>query len=83
MPNNWAWEKTPKKTGRIFVSIMYALWELISVEESQQLTVQLSMFLKGAYVNGWNPRKRKSGIKHLDEFIELVKQFDGRSAIRD
>ncbi|AEM69511.1 hypothetical protein Murru_0457 [Allomuricauda ruestringensis DSM 13258] len=75
--------KDTEKAGRIFVSIMHALREIISVEESLQFIAQLPMFLKGAYVNGWNPKKRKPGIKHVDEFIELVKQFDGPSAIHD
>jgi len=75
--------KDTEKAGRIFVSIMHALRELISVEESLQLIAQLPMFLKGAYVNGWNPGEKKPDIKHMDEFIELVKRFDGRSAIHD
>ncbi|WP_459418244.1 DUF2267 domain-containing protein [Flagellimonas sp.] len=75
--------KDTEKAGRIFVSIMHALRELISVEESLQLIAQLPMFLKGAYVNGWSPREKKPDIKHMDEFIELVKRFDGRSAIHD
>lgn len=49
--------KDTEKAGRIFVSIMHALREIISVEESLQFIAQLPMFLKGAYVNGWNPKK--------------------------
>lgn len=75
--------KDTDKAGRIFVSIMHALRELISVEESLQLIAQLPMFLKGPYINGWNPREKKPDIKHVDEFIELVKRFDGRAAIHD
>ncbi len=72
-----------EKAGRIFVSIMHALREIISIEESLDLLAQLPMFLKAAYVNQWNPKKTRPEIKHMDEFIELVKEMDGKTAIND
>lgn len=71
------------QAGRIWISIMHALREIISVEESLQFLAQLPMFLKAAYVNGWNPKKRKERVKNMEQFIELVKAFDGKSAIND
>ena len=76
-------KKEPEKAGRIFVSIMHALREIIPVEESLQLLAQLPMFLKGVYVNGWAVKKQKPKIKHMKEFIELVRQFDEPAAVND
>lgn len=72
-----------EKAGRIFVSIMHALREIIPMEESLQFIAQLPMFLKAAYVNGWSLKKRRLRIKRMEEFIELVKDFDGVAAIND
>lgn len=73
----------PEKAGRIFVSIIHALREIIPVEESLQLIAQLPMFLKGAYVNGWTIKKQKPKIKRMEEFVELVRQLDGPAAVND
>lgn len=75
--------KDTEKAGRIFVSIMHALREIISMEESLQLVAQLPMFMKAAYVNGWNPKKKRPKIKHVEGFMELVRDFDGLSATSD
>ncbi|NAY91351.1 DUF2267 domain-containing protein [Muricauda sp. JGD-17] len=75
--------KDTEKAGRIFSSIMHALREIIPVEESLQFIAQLPMFLKAVYVNGWSIKKKKNKIKHMDEFIELVKRMDEPAAIND
>jgi uncharacterized protein (DUF2267 family) len=72
-----------EKAGRIFTSIMHALRTIIPVEESLQFMAQLPMFLKAAYVNGWTIKKKKPKIKRMEEFIALVRQFDGPAAIND
>ncbi len=69
--------------GRIFTAIMHALREIIPVEESLQFIAQLPMFLKAAYVNGWTVKKQKPKIKRMEDFIELVKKFDGHMAVKD
>ncbi|TLP81772.1 DUF2267 domain-containing protein [Maribacter sp. ACAM166] len=68
------------KGGRIFTAIMRALRDIIPPEESLQLIAQLPMFLKGVYVNGWNIKKQKPKIKHMPEFVELVRQHDNPAA---
>lgn len=72
-----------EKAGRIFMSIMHALREIIPVEESLQFIAQLPMFLKAAYVNGWSIKKQKPKIKKMEQFVELVKKFDGAAAVND
>lgn len=65
-----------EKAGRILSSILHALREIISVNESLQLVSQLPMFLKAVYVNGWSIRKTRK-VKDLSDFIELVKFYNG------
>lgn len=72
-----------EKAGRIFTSIMHGLREIIPIEESLQLVSQLPMFLKAAYVNGWTLKKQKPKVKQMEDFIELVRKFDGAAAVND
>lgn len=71
------------KAGRILSSILHALRDLISTEESLQLIAQLPMFLKAVYVNGWTIKKERPKIKQMPEFIDLVRKHDGISAFSD
>lgn len=75
--------KDRDKAGRILSSILHALRDLISIEESLQLTAQLPMFLKAVYVNGWTIKKERPKVKQMGEFVELVRKHDGISAIND
>jgi len=71
------------KAGRIFTAIMHALRDIIPPEESLQLMAQLPMFIKGVYVHGWKLKKKKPKIKHMAEFIDLVRKHDGPAAVND
>ncbi|MGB5238269.1 MAG: DUF2267 domain-containing protein [Flavobacteriaceae bacterium] len=71
------------KAGRIFSSILHALRDIISPEESLQFIAQLPMFLKAVYVNGWSLKRDKPRIKKMAEFIDLVRKHDGPAAIND
>lgn len=73
----------PDKTGRILSSVLHGLREIISVEESLQLIAQFPMFLKAVYVNGWTIKAKRNRIKHMEEFIDLVRSFDGVTSIYD
>lgn len=70
------------KAGRILSSILHGLREVISTEESLQLIAQFPMFLKAVYVNGWSS-KHKAKIKNMEEFIDLIRKFDGATSIYD
>jgi len=72
-----------EKGGRILSAILHALRDVIPIEESLQLISQLPMFLKAVYVNGWSIKKERPKIKHMAQFIDLVKKHDGPSAIND
>ena len=71
------------KAGRILTSILHALRDIITPNESLQFIAQLPMFLKAVYVNGWNIRRDKPKVKRMSDFIELVKKHDGPAAIND
>lgn len=71
------------KAGRILSSILHALRDIITPEESLQFIAQLPMFLKAVYVNGWSLKKDKPKVKRMPEFIELVRKHDGPAAIND
>lgn len=71
-----------EKAGRILSSILHGLREVISLEESLQLMAQLPMFLKAVYANGWTSRKDRK-IKTMDDFIELIKKLNGKTASID
>lgn len=70
------------KSGRILSSILHALRDLISTEESLQLIAQFPMFLKAIYVNGWT-LKKKPKVKNLEAFIDLVRKYDGNTSVHD
>ena len=72
-----------QKAGRIFSSIMHALRDLISPQESLQFIAQLPMFLKAVYVNGWQMKKQKPKVKKMAEFVDLVRKHDGVAAVND
>ncbi|TAI48433.1 DUF2267 domain-containing protein [Flagellimonas allohymeniacidonis] len=71
------------KAGRILTSILHALRDIITTEESLQFIAQLPMFIKAAYVNGWTIRKKKVKAKNMTQFIDLVRKHDGQAAIND
>jgi len=71
-----------EKAGRILSSILHALREVITLEESLQMISQFPMFLKAVYVNGWTIHK-KDRIKTMTDFITLVRKFDGNTAMND
>jgi len=75
--------KDTDKAGRIFTAIMHALRDIIPIEESLQLLAQLPMFLKGVYVNGWSIKKTRPKVKQVAEFLDLVREHDGPSAVND
>lgn len=71
-----------EKAGRILSSVLHALRDVLSFEESLQLIAQFPMFLKAVYVNGWTGRK-KHKIKTMTTFIDLVRKYNGVTSTHD
>lgn len=69
--------------ARILRSVLHALRNRLTIEESFQMIAQLPMALKGVYVDGWQPGKVFKRIHYLEDFIEEVKKEDGRTANYD
>ena len=74
--------KDTEKAGRVLSSILHALRDVISIEESLQLISQFPMFLKAVYVNCWTSKK-KSRIKTMPDFLNLVRNYTGLTAMKD
>jgi len=73
----------PEKAARILSAVLHGLRKIISVEESLQLISQFPMFLKAVYVNGWTTNRTKTKVKHMPQFVDLVRSFDGGTSNYD
>ena len=76
-------ENERDKAGRILTSVLHALRDIISTEESLQFIAQLPMFVKAVYVNGWSIKKKKVKARNMVDFIDLVRKHDGPAATND
>ena len=63
------------KAGRILSSILHALRDVISTEESLNLISQFPMFLKAVYVNGWTMKKKEKILSAAKEKLENIILF--------
>lgn len=68
------------KAARILRSVIQALRNQLSLEESMQLLAQLPMAIKALYVDQWNPRTQPIRIRHVDQFLSEVRQLDPLTA---
>lgn len=85
--NRLAWHlnepQNKDRAGRILRSVLRALRNRLTLEESIQLMAQLPMVVKGLYVDGWAPHKPHSKIKTVEELAWEVVREDGNSAKGD
>ncbi len=71
------------RAGRVLVSVLHALRNQLTLEESVQLLAQLPMFLKAVYVLNWSLHSKRKRPRHLDEFIKEIRQIHGKVAEHD
>jgi uncharacterized protein (DUF2267 family) len=71
------------RAGRVLRSVLRALRNRITIEESLQLLSQLPMVIKALYVDGWKPHREFARIKTMQDFSEEVLKEDDLSAWRD
>jgi len=73
--------QAPKdKAARVLRAVLHALRNQLNLEESFQVMAQLPMILKAVYVDQWNPSKTFRRIHKLDEFIDIIREEDGKNA---
>ena len=65
------------KALRILRSVLHGLRDRISPQESLQLISQLPMYIKAIYVENWRWSANHKLVRHIDEFVETVKKYDG------
>lgn len=71
------------RAGRVLRAVLYTFRDRIPPVESLQLIAQLPLFIKAVYVDGWQIGHENSRIRHLDDFIQAVRQADGRRGNTD
>ena len=69
--------KNTDKAGRVLQSILHAVRNQMTVEESVQIIAQLPMFLKAVYVKNWSLKGKPTRVKHFDDFVMEVREISG------
>lgn len=65
-----------KLAGRLLRSVLRALRDRLTVEESFQMIAQLPLVIKGLYVEGWKINRKPKKIKTVGDFIKAVIKKD-------
>ncbi len=71
------------KASRITRSVLRALRNRLTIEESFHFIAQLPMVLKAVYVDGWKMSLQFDKLKHISDFISEVIKEDDASAWKD
>ena len=71
------------QAGRILRSVLRALRNRLTVEESFQFISQLPMAIKGVYVDGWQVKLNPAKLKHIEDFRSEVIHEDEHAALKD
>jgi len=71
------------RAARVIRSVLHALRNRLTVEESLQMLSQLPMAIKSVYVESWKLRSHTPRIKTIDDLCEEVMKEDGAAAWRD
>lgn len=69
--------------GFVLRVVLHAIRETIPMQESFHLLSQLPMFLKAAYVDGWNYHQKENRVKTYDDFIALTDELQTRYGARE
>lgn len=71
-----------KYAGRVLRTVLHALRDRLTVEETAQLAAQLPTLIRGIYYEQWRPAATRRHLAHdVDEFLDHVAQ-DGQLAGR-
>jgi uncharacterized protein (DUF2267 family) len=64
--------------GRITRSVLHALRNRISHQESFHLMSQLPMAIKSVYVDGWEYSRNTNRLRHIAELLDEIREADGK-----
>ena len=67
--------------GRVTVSVLHALRDLLPPEESLHLIAQLPLYIKAAYVDGWKINRENIGSSQ--NFLEKIRAYESNKAEQD
>ncbi len=71
------------KAGRVLKSVLHALRNQLTVEESVQLMAQFPLFLKAVYVENWSLHKQDNKPRNMTEFIHEIKKINKQTTQHD
>jgi uncharacterized protein (DUF2267 family) len=71
------------RAGRVLRSILHALRNQLTTEESVQLLAQFPMFLKAVYVQNWKLHRTDKKAKRLEQFFQEIRALDKQAAQYD
>ena len=66
------WEDQPHKAYLALRTVLHALRDRLTLEETVQLGAQLPMLVRGFYYEGWTLKGKPVKERHLDEFLDHV-----------
>lgn len=55
-------------------SVLHALRDRLTVEETAQLAAQLPMLVRGLYYEGWNPTGKPVKERHQEQFLTHIRE---------
>src|SRR5437868_4188083 len=64
------------KAGRILRSVLHAIRNRLSVQESLQVIAQLPMALKALYVDQWHIAEYVPRIHYVKQFVDEIRACD-------
>ena len=64
--------------GRITRSVLHALRNRITHQESFHLMAQLPMAIKSVYVDGWVFNRNTNRLRHIAELLDEIREADGK-----
>lgn len=71
------------RAGRVLRSVLHAIRNRLTNEESVQMLAQLPMFLKAVYVEKWTLKRAPLRINNLGDFYNEIRELNNHSSNHD
>ncbi len=71
------------QAARILRAVLHALRERLTLEENFDFLSQLTMIIKGVYIDGYNPGKSFVHSRSLEDFLDDIRSADPNAAGHD